>query len=112
MNIEITNWPGLPWKGHQEGVKRTRRDEPIRLVTHVYMESAQGNSLCSYLYLKLAKTLCFSFYFLCFFFYKIREQEDGTMEQVLGERVGTGGSGEKVRKGKDEYSADNVYTCM
>jgi hypothetical protein len=57
-------------------VKRTGRDEPIGVVIHICMETTQGNSLCSYLYLKPAKTLCF--YFLCFFFYKIREQEGGT----------------------------------
>jgi hypothetical protein len=32
-------------------VKRTRRDEPIAVVTHICMETTQGNSL----YLKLAK---------------------------------------------------------
>jgi hypothetical protein len=41
------------------------------------METTQGNSLYSYLYLKPAKILCFSYYLLCFF-YKIREQERGT----------------------------------
>jgi hypothetical protein len=31
-----------------------------------------------YLYLKLEKTPCFSYYLLCFFFYKIEEQEGRT----------------------------------
>jgi hypothetical protein len=35
-------------------------------------------SLCSYLYLKLAKIPFFTYYHLCFFFYKIGEQEGGT----------------------------------
>jgi hypothetical protein len=39
------------------------------------MEISQGNSLCSYLYLKQAKMLVFV---LSFFFYKIEEQEGGT----------------------------------
>jgi hypothetical protein len=42
------------------------------------METAQGNSLHSYLYLKLAKMPCLSFSLLYFFCYKIREQEGGT----------------------------------
>jgi hypothetical protein len=43
-------------------VKRTRADEPVRVVIYICMETTQGNSLCSYLYLKLAKMSCFSFY--------------------------------------------------
>jgi hypothetical protein len=46
------------------GVKRTSRDEPIGIVMHICMETTQGNSLCSYLYLKLAKISCFSYYLL------------------------------------------------
>jgi hypothetical protein len=53
------------------------------------MEPTQENFLCSYLYLKPAKTPCFSFYLLCFFFYKIGEQE-GRME---GEPVAPVGEG-------------------
>jgi hypothetical protein len=50
------------------------RDEIIGVVIHICMETTQGISL----YLKLAKILCFSYYLLCFFLYKIREQEGGT----------------------------------
>jgi hypothetical protein len=39
------------------------------------METTQGISLYSYLYLKLAKMTCFSYYRLCLFFNKIGEQE-------------------------------------
>jgi hypothetical protein len=42
------------------------------------MEMPQGNSLCSYVYLKQARISCFSFYFLSFFFYKIGQQESRT----------------------------------
>jgi hypothetical protein len=42
------------------------------------MEMSQGNSLHSYLYLKLAKMSCFSFYLFSFLFCNIREQEGGT----------------------------------
>jgi hypothetical protein len=53
-------------------VKRSGRDEPIWVVIHICMETTQS-SLYSYLYLKLAKKPCFSF-----FFYKIGEQEGRT----------------------------------
>jgi hypothetical protein len=66
MNIEILNWRGPPWKGDWGKMKRFDRDEPIRVMTHISMETAQGISLCDYVYLKLAKMLCFSFYLLCF----------------------------------------------
>jgi hypothetical protein len=42
------------------------------------METTQGISLYSSPYLKLAKMPHFSYYLLCFFFNKIREQEGGT----------------------------------
>jgi hypothetical protein len=29
------------------GVKRTKGDEPVGVVKHIYMETAQENSLCS-----------------------------------------------------------------
>jgi hypothetical protein len=61
-------------------MKRITGDEPTWVITHVCMETTQGIILCSYLYLKLTKMACFSFSLLCFFFFKIREQE---REQVL-----------------------------
>jgi hypothetical protein len=39
------------------------------------METTQGIFQYSCLYLKLAKMPCFSYYLLCFPFYKIREKE-------------------------------------
>jgi hypothetical protein len=30
-------------------MKKNKRDEPIRITIHIYMEMSQGNSLCSYL---------------------------------------------------------------
>jgi hypothetical protein len=51
---------------------------------HKYMEAMLGISLYSYLYLKLAKTLCLSYYLLCFLFNKIREQESGTGSPKVG----------------------------
>jgi hypothetical protein len=54
---------------------RFGRDEPVWIVIHTYMETTQVISLYSYLCLKLAKMPCFSYYLLCFFFYKIGKQE-------------------------------------
>jgi hypothetical protein len=53
---------------------RTRNDKPIGVVIHICMETTQGNSLCNYLYLKLAKTSCLSFYLLCFFSTKLEDR--------------------------------------
>jgi hypothetical protein len=61
------------WEGFQEVVKRFGRDESVRVVTHMCMEAMLGISLYSYPYLKLAKTLCLSYYFLCLLFNKIGE---------------------------------------
>jgi hypothetical protein len=74
-------------------VKRTGRDEPIGVVIHICVEITQGNSLYSYLYLKLAKTPCSSFFFVWFFFYKIRDQEGGTGCVGQGEERRVGGGG-------------------
>jgi hypothetical protein len=43
-----------------------------------HMEAMLGISLYRYLYLKLAKTPCLSYYLLCFLFNRIREKEGGT----------------------------------
>jgi hypothetical protein len=55
-------------------MKRSGRDEPIQVVIHMCREAMLGISLYSYLYLKLAKMLCLSYYLLCFFFNKIGEE--------------------------------------
>jgi hypothetical protein len=72
------------------------------------MQIPQGNSLCSYLYLKQTKMSCFSFYL--FFSAKSESRKE---EQVLLGRsapVGGGGCGERVQEG--EYGANAVYTGM
>jgi hypothetical protein len=82
-------------------VKRSGRDEPVWVVIHICMETTQGISLYSYLYLRLAEMLCFSYYLLSFFFNKTRKQEGRTgsnPRQRVGEREG-------------EDGPNNVYTC-
>jgi hypothetical protein len=41
-----------------------------------------GISLYSHLYLKLAKTICLSYYHLCFLFNKIREEDRTCSAQI------------------------------
>jgi hypothetical protein len=62
------------------------------------MEAMLEISLYSYLYLKLVKTLCLSYYLLCFLFNKIEEQEGG--RSSAWKPVAGGGGG-----------PNNVYTC-
>jgi hypothetical protein len=64
------------------------RNEPMLVVIHKCVEAKLGISLYSYLYCKLAKMLCLSYYFLCSLFNKIKEE----MEQVL-QGSGVGGCG-------------------
>jgi hypothetical protein len=66
---------------------------------YMHMETTQGISSCSYLYLKLAKTPCFCNYVLWFFFYKIGEQEGGRGSALGGAEFGTGGREEEQEKG-------------
>jgi hypothetical protein len=55
---------------------------------HKCMEAKLGISLYSYLYPKLAKIICLSYYLLCFPFYKIREQEGRICSRSLREDGG------------------------
>jgi hypothetical protein len=55
------------------------------------MEISQGNSLCSYLYLKQAK-MCTLFYLFSFFFYKTGDEEGGT-SPAQGGRLAPVGEG-------------------
>jgi hypothetical protein len=59
------------------------------VVIHMCIEAMLGISLYSYLYLKLAKMLCLSYYILCFLFNKTGEQEgrtDSSWKQGGGRR--------------------------
>jgi hypothetical protein len=88
-------------------VKRSGRNEPMWVAIYKCMETMLGISLYSYLYLKLAKIKCLSYYLLCFLF-KIGEQEG---------RIGSAwkvGGGKRVREmGRNGrgIGPNNVYTC-
>jgi hypothetical protein len=87
VNEVILNWQRPLWEGDQEVMKRSGIDEPMWVSIYKCMEATLGISLYSYLYLKLAKTLCLSYYLLCFLFNKIREQENrkGSVQKCMRE---------------------------
>jgi hypothetical protein len=86
-------------------VKSSGRDDPIQVVIHMCMEAMLKISLYNSPYLKLAKMLCPSYYFLCLVFIKIREE---------GRKVLPGneeGGEEKEWEGcRGETSPNNVCT--
>jgi hypothetical protein len=59
-------------------VKRSGRDELVRVVIYMCMEAMLGISLYTYLYLKLAKMLCLSYCLLGFLFNKTGEELPGS----------------------------------
>jgi hypothetical protein len=84
-------------------VKRSGIDEPLQVVIHMCMETMLGIALYIHLYLKLAKTLCLSYYFLCFLFNKIGE------EGRIGSAWKQGGWGEGER---DETQGGEVAQTL
>jgi hypothetical protein len=93
---EQINWHRPVWGDDWAVMKRSGRDEAIRVVIHMCMEAMLGIRLYSYLYLKLAKTLHLSYYRLCFLFNKIgQEGRTGSAWKQGGSwwenREGTGG---------------------
>jgi hypothetical protein len=90
-------------EGDWEVVKRSGRDELRWVVIHMCMEAMLGISLYSYLYLKLAKMLCLSYYLLCFLFNKIGQEAEQVLPGSKGEMEG---SRDRGRNGPN-----NVCTC-
>jgi hypothetical protein len=78
VNIVTLDWQRPLWAGDGEVVKWSGRDEPMWVVIHMCMAAMLGISLYSYLFLKLPKMLCLSYYLLCFLLNKTGEQESGT----------------------------------
>jgi hypothetical protein len=70
-------------------VKRFGRNEPMWVAIYTCREARLRISPYSYLYLKLAKTLC-PYYLLCFLFIKIREESrTGSAWKGWGKESGT-----------------------
>jgi hypothetical protein len=59
-------------------VKRSGRNKPVWVAIHKCMEAMLEISLYRYLYPKLAKMLCLSYYLLYFLFNKTGEEKGGT----------------------------------
>jgi hypothetical protein len=74
-------------------VKRSGRDEPVWVVTHMCMETMLGISLYSYPYLKLVKTLYLSYYWYVF--------PSTKFQVLLGSEVGRKGQGAEGRDGSN-----------
>jgi hypothetical protein len=64
------------------------RDEPMWVAIHMCMEATKGTSLYSYLYLRLAKTLCFLI-ISCIF--SSTKSQNKRAEQILQDRGWGGG---------------------
>jgi hypothetical protein len=84
-------------------VKWSGKDEPMWDAIQKCMEMKLGISLCTALYLKLAKMLCLFYYLLCFLFNKIREQEG----RICSARK----RGSRRWWEEGEVNEKNVYTC-
>jgi hypothetical protein len=80
------------------------------VVIHKCMETTLGISLYSYLYLKLVKTLCLSYYLLCFLFNKIGEEEGRTGSAWKREGRGRRGKGEEGEGEEGRNDPNNVCT--
>jgi hypothetical protein len=96
------NWLRPLWEGHQEIVKRSGRDGLMWVIIHKCMETTQGISLYSYLYLKLEKNTVF---LIIFYVFSSTKSENKRAEQVLpigGVCVLGGGCGSSPNK---------VHTC-
>jgi hypothetical protein len=78
-------------------VKRSGRDESIQVVIYMSMEAMLGISLYSYSYLKLAKTLCLSYY--CLFLLFNKTGEEGRTGSAWKRGRWSGGKGEGGEQG-------------
>jgi hypothetical protein len=74
-------------------VKRTERGNSIGVVIHICMGTTQGNSLCSYLYLRLAKCHVSHFIFYGFSSTKLENRREEQYCGEWGEPRGEGGDG-------------------
>jgi hypothetical protein len=95
-------------------MKRTRRDEPIGLIIHACKETTKGNSLCSYLYLNLAKMPCFSFSLFMLFFL-LQNQRTGGQNRFCGGKEGwyqwEGEGGREGGKRMNTVQIIYTYVC-
>jgi hypothetical protein len=80
QNKDDLNWQRPLWEGDQEVEKSSGRNEPMWVSIHKCMETIPGISLYNYLYPRLAKMICLSYYIFCF---SLTKSEKRRAEQVL-----------------------------
>jgi hypothetical protein len=85
-NKIILNLQRPLWVGGQEVMKRCGRNEPMWIAIHKCMEAMLGISLYSYLYPKLTKTICLSYYLLFFLQWNRRRGQNRFWLEVGGVR--------------------------
>jgi hypothetical protein len=88
-------------------VKRSGRDEPIRVVIYMCMEAMLGISLYIYFYLKLAKMLCLSYYCLYFSSTKLEKRAEQVLPGSEGGEKGDEGDGDQ-----GGWRAQTMYAHM
>jgi hypothetical protein len=70
-----------------EVVKKSGRDDPLWVIMHMCMKTILGISLYNYLYPKLLKVICLSYYLLHFLSNKIGEEDrTGSALKWVGRR--------------------------
>jgi hypothetical protein len=90
-------------------MKKIKGDEPMGVITDLYMEISQGNSLCSFIYLKQAKMSCFSF--LSFLFFLLQSQRTVVLPRGVHWHQRKGGIvGESGQEG--EYNEMRTHISM
>jgi uncharacterized membrane protein YhaH (DUF805 family) len=80
-------------------VKRSGRDKPMWVAMYMCIETILEISLYSYLYLKLAKTICL--FFTISYVFSSTKSENKMANQVLAQKWGVGEGG----------GPNNIYTC-
>jgi hypothetical protein len=91
-------------------MKKITGDKPVGIIIHTYMEISQGNSLCSYLYLKQAKMSCFSFDLFSFFLLQNR-RTGGQNKSYPREKAVTSGRREVLRKEVNMVQKMCTHVC-
>jgi hypothetical protein len=78
VNKVILTWQRPVWERWPGSSKEIWQRWTMCFSIQKYMEAELGTSWYSYLYLKLAKMLCISYYLLCFLFNKTEEGRTGS----------------------------------
>jgi hypothetical protein len=87
---------------------RSGKDEPVGVVIHMWMEITQGNS-CMAIFSQTTKSILF----LSFLFFLLQNRiTEGQNKFCGGRGWAQVGGGRRRGRRMNEYSTNNVYTCM